>query len=173
MKFLLILCLILLLTSCGAIVNYDYDRNANFSEYKTYNYYPSVESGLSKLDEKRIMYATDSLLGLRGFTKSDSPQILINFFARESISNSQNTIGIGIGGGGRNVGGGIGGGIPIGGTQINQQLTLDFIDAAKDDLVWQAVSDSKFKEKASPKQKEAYYISVLQKILKEYPPAKN
>ena len=173
MKFLLIICLTVLLISCGATVNYDYDQNTNFSEYKTYNYYPNIESGLNELDEKRIMYVTDSLLGLRGFTKSDSPQIFVNFFARESVSNSRNTIGIGIGGGGRNVGGGISGGIPIGGAQVNQQLTLDFIDTAKDDLVWQAVSDSKYKERASPQQKEAHYVSVLQKILKQYPPTKN
>lgn len=160
----------LLLTSCGATVTTDFDQDVDFSQYTTYNFYPSIDSGLNQLDDKRIMYATDSLLQARGFTKSDAPQLYINFFARETLTNSQNTIGIGIGGGGRNVGGGVSGGIPIGSSQINQQLTVDFIDAAKDDLVWQAVGDGSFKEKTSPKKKEAYYFNVIQKILKQYPP---
>jgi hypothetical protein len=118
------------------------------------------------------MQATDSLLQSRGFIKSENPQIRINFFAKENISNSRNTIGIGLGGGGGNIGVGVSGGIPIGGKVVNQELTIDFIDASKDDLIWQAVIDGEYKEKASPEQKEAHYYSVLQKALSKYPPKK-
>ncbi len=170
MKFLAILIFTIVLASCGATVAVDYDQQTDFSKYNSYNYFPTIDSGLSELDDTRIIQITDSLLQQRGFVKSEVPQLYINFFAREQISNSRNTIGIGIGSGGGNVGVGVSGGIPIGGRVVNQQLTMDFIDVEKDDLVWQAVAEGEMKERATPQQKEAYYISVIQKILAEYPP---
>tara|TARA_R110002020_G_scaffold474772_3_gene707205 strand:- start:79374 stop:79907 length:534 start_codon:yes stop_codon:yes gene_type:complete len=170
MKTLYTLILCALLISCGTTVGIDYDQETDFSTYITYNFYPTIDSGLSDLDDKRIMQATDSLMQQRGFIKSDTPQLFINFFANESISNSRNTIGIGIGSGGRNGGVGVSGGIPIGGRVVNQSLTVDFIDVAKDDLVWQAVAEGEYKEKASPRQREAYYFNAISKMLKKYPP---
>ncbi len=172
MKLLSLLILTLFLVSCGATVAVDYDKQVDFSKYTTYNYFPNIDSGLNELDDKRIMQITDSLMQQRGFVKNETPQIYINFHARESISNSRNTIGIGIGSGGGNVGVGLSGGIPIGGKILNQQLTMDFIDVENDDLVWQAIADGELKERATPQQKEAYYVSVIQRILAKYPPEK-
>ncbi len=162
----------MLLFSCGATVAVDYDRQVDFSKYNSYNYFPTIDSGLNQLDDGRIMKITDNLMQQRGFVKSETPQIYVNFYARESISNSRNTIDIGIGSGGGNVGVGVSGGIPIGGNVLSQQLTLDFIDVEKDDLIWQAVAEGEMKERVTPQQKEVYYISVLQKILAKYPPKK-
>ena len=172
MKFLSIFLLSIFLLSCGASVNVDYDKNTDFSKYTSYNFYPSIQSGLSELEDSRIMRITDSLLQQRGFVKSEAPLFHINFFARESISNSRSSIGIGVGGGGGNVGVGVSGGIPIGGRIINQELTMDFIDVEQNELIWQAVINGEFKERASPGQREAYYFSVIQKILKKFPPNK-
>lgn len=172
MKYLVSLLLCVLLISCGTTVGIDYDEATDFSQYTSYNFYPTIDSGLSDLDDKRIMQATDSLLQQRGFVKSETPQLYVNFFASENISNSRNTIGIGVGGGGGNVGVGVSGGIPIGGRVVNQQFTMDFIDVTKDDLVWQAVAEGEYKEKASPRQKEAYYYDTVSKMLKKYPPKK-
>ena len=172
MKLLSVLIISIVLVSCGATVAVDYDRQTDFSKYNSYNYFPDIDSGLNELDNNRIMQITDSFLQERGFVKIETPQILINFYARESVSNSRNTIGIGIGGGGGNMGVGVSGGIPIGGRVVNQQLTMDFIDSEKDELVWQAIAEGEMKERATPQQKEAYYISVVQKILAKYPPIK-
>jgi hypothetical protein len=70
------------------------------------------------------------------------------------------------------VGVGVSGGIPVGGNVVNQRLTIDFIDAAKDELIWQAIADGELKEKSSAARKESYYWSVLTKIMKKYPPKK-
>lgn len=170
MKLLSLLTLTIILASCGATVAVDYDKQVDFSKYTTYNYFPNIDSGLNELDDKRIMQITDSLLQQRGFLKSEAPQIYINFYVRESISSSRNTIGIGIGSGGGNVGVGVSGGIPIGGKILNQQLTMDFIDVENDDLVWQAIAEGELKERATPQQKEDYYVSIIQKIVAKYPP---
>ncbi|MBV1924845.1 MAG: DUF4136 domain-containing protein, partial [Flavobacteriaceae bacterium] len=167
-----ILIFALVIISCGTTVNYDYDKQTNFTNYQSYNYFPDIDSGLSELDNKRIINATDSLMVLRGFVKSETPQFLINFFAREGAMRPKNTIGIGMGGGGGNVGVGVSGGIPIGGNVIEQRLTFDFVDANKDELIWHAVSNGEIKEKASPDQKDKHYIKLINKILKGYPPKK-
>lgn len=172
MKYFWILLVTTVLTSCGASVAVDYDKQADFTKYTSYNYFPTIDSGLNELDDKRIIQITDSLMYQRGFVKSETPQLYINFYARENISNSRNTIGIGVGGSGRNVGVGVSGGIPIGGKVVNQRLTMDFIDVVKDDLVWQAVAEGEMKERSKPEEKEAYYLSVIQKILRKYPPSK-
>ncbi len=169
MKYLLLF-LIPVLVSCGAAVSVDYEPTTNFSGYTTYNFYTDIESGLNELDNKRIMHAIDSLMVLKGFEKSDTPQILVNFYAKERVTNSRNTIGIGVGGGGRNVGVGVSGGIPIGGPQVEQEFTLDLVDKLIDLLVWQGVYEGKYPEKATPEQKESYYFGVIQKILQKYPP---
>ena len=170
MKFLSIFIFSIFLISCGAAVSVDYDTQTDFSKYKSYSFYPTLDSGLSELDDSRIIQITDSLMQERGFIKSETPQLYINFYAHERVSRSRNTINVGVGGSGRNVGVGVSGGIPIESKKTNQELTMDFIDIQKDDLVWQAVAEGVIKERSSPEQKEEYYIGVIQKILEKYPP---
>lgn len=173
MKTLYSLLLITILTSCGASVSIDYDKETDFTEFTTYQFYSDIDSGLNQLDDKRIMKAIDSSLLKRNFQKTDYCRFYINFYADEIISNSRNTLGIGVGGGGGNVGVGVSGGIPIGGRVVNQKLTIDIIDASMgQSLAWQAVIEGELKEKASPKEKEAYYFSVIDKALRKFPPQK-
>lgn len=160
----------LFLISCGATVAVDYDQKTDFNMYKTYSFYPSIESGLSELDDARIETIADSLFREKGYINSENPQLYINFYVRENISNSRNTIGVGLGSSGGNVGVGISGGIPIGGRIINQQFTLDLIDVQRDELVWQGVAEGELKEKATPDQKEVYYQKILAKIINKFPP---
>lgn len=169
-KVFLICIFSVFLISCGATVAVDYDMEADFSVYKSYNIYPTLDSGLSKLDDDRIIHITDSLMQDRGLIKSETPQLYINFYANETVSPSRSRLGIGVGGGGGNVGVGVSGGIPIGGRTINQELIMDFIDVQNDNLVWQAVAEGELKERSTPEKKEAYYLDILQKILKKYPP---
>ncbi|MCF6308204.1 MAG: DUF4136 domain-containing protein [Flavobacteriaceae bacterium] len=172
MKYLLLIITTAILISCGATVNYDYDTQKDFSVYKTYDFYPGIESGLSELDNIRVMKATDSVLQLRGFTKSVDPDFLINFFAKEFITQSSTSIGIGVGGGGHNGGVGVSGGVPVGGDEINQTLTIDFIDNKADNLFWQAVGSDELKVKATSVQKDAYYFKLISKIMTGFPPEK-
>ncbi|GAB5401275.1 MAG: hypothetical protein Aureis2KO_28600 [Aureisphaera sp.] len=161
-----------LLFSCGATVSTDYEKQTDWSPYTHYQFYADIESGLSELDDKRIKNAIDSVFAFRSYRPSTNPDFLINFYASQVLSNSRNTIGVGLGGGGGNVGVGGSVGIPIGGPTIEQQITIDFIDARKDQLIWQAIIDCRLKEKASPEQKDAHYFNVITKALKKFPPTK-
>ena len=172
MKYLLVLIISVILFSCGASVNYDYDTKTDFSAYKTYDFYPNISSNLSELDNARVIKSTDSILQLRGFTKNNSPNFLINFFASEFITQSSTTVGIGVGSGGHNGGVGVSGGMPVGGNEINQQLTFDFIDEKADKLIWKAEGNDVLKVKANSAQKDTYYFKLINKMLKGYPPTK-
>ncbi len=173
MRLICALFIAFVLASCGPAIYVDYDEEIDFTELRSYEFHPNFESGLNELDNKRIMRAIDSIMVQRGFIKTDYCQYYISFFADEQLEPSRNTLGIGIGGGGRNGGLGVSGGIPIGGNVVNQRLVIDIIGAYMDaPLVWQATIDGELKEKSSPAQKEAYYQSVIQKAFKKFPPKK-
>ena len=171
MKYLILAFLTILLASCGSTVAVDYENDTNWTAYKGYQFYSEMETGLNELDNKRIIKAVDSILQLRGLQRTDYNDIFINFHVEESLSNSRNTLGIGVGSGGGNVSVGGGIGIPIGGKIINQHIILEFIEEeVGGKLVWQAVYDGELKEKATPRQKEAYYVKIMAKMLAAYPP---
>ena len=161
----------MILVSCGSTVAVDYEKGTDWTANKGYQFYSEMDTGLNQLDNKRIIKAADSILQLRGLQRTDYNDFYINFYVEESLSNSRNTLGIGLGSGGGNVSVGGGIGIPIGGKIINQHITLEFIEARiGEKLIWQAIYDGELKEKATPKQKEAYYAKIMAKMLAEYPP---
>lgn len=171
MNFLKILVLALLIVSCAPIrVNYDFDKSTNFSKYKTYNYYDNIKTGLSDLDTKRLLDALDVKMKAKGFSLAEKPDFFIDIKSSEFQASQRNTVGVGLGGGGRNVGGGVSIGIPIGQTNINRQITIDFVDEKGKGLFWQAVSESSFNPNAKPENREARLNAIIEKVLMQYPP---
>ncbi|OEK07949.1 hypothetical protein A8C32_15910 [Flavivirga aquatica] len=174
MKSLLYITLILFTVSCAPIrVNYDFDKTTNFNNYKTYNYYSNMKTGLSELDTKRFLGALDKKMKVKGFTLSDTPDFFIDIKNVEYQETQRETVGIGLGGGGRNIGGGISIGLPIGQANINRQITIDFVDENKKQLFWQAVSESSFNPKSAPEKREERLKAIVDKVLIEYPPVNN
>lgn len=170
MRYFLVL-IVLLLVSCASIkVNYDYDENTDFSLYKTYNYYSDIKTGLSELDTKRLFNALDEALQNQGFTLSDSPDFFIDIQSSEYQETNRNSVGLGVGGSGRNVGGGISIGIPVKQDNVNRIIQFDFVDESGIGLFWQAVSESSFNPKATPEQRNAQLQSIVEKVLKGFPP---
>ncbi|MFD0964792.1 DUF4136 domain-containing protein [Pseudofulvibacter geojedonensis] len=162
---------VLLIVACAPVkVNYDYNKAVDFTKYKTYNYASEIKTGLSELDEKRLYFQLDSLLTVNGISKSESPDFYIDLHTKTYKNPSNNSIGIGVGGGGRSGGVGVSGGIPIGGNDLNQELLIDFLDGEKHSLVWQAQVTKSMKEKASPEARKAHFRAMVQKALEGYPP---
>lgn len=171
MKKILALFTLILVTSCAPIyVNYDFERSADFSKYKTYDYYSDLETGLNELDTKRLLNAIDTQMQSKGFSKSDSPDFYVNVVSSLYENGNRNTVGVGVGGGGRNVGGGISIGLPIGQPKMNREIVFEFIDENGIGLFWQAISESGFNENTSPEKREAKLQAIVQKVLTKYPP---
>lgn len=166
--------LLIALASCSSItVNSDYDKNATFEGYKTYAYQKSgidkVE--ISDLDKKRILRSIDEVMAAKGFNKSESPDVLINFFTkeREQVSVNQFNAGWGYGWGwGWNPY--MWGGRSTVSSYTEGTLTIDIIDAKKKELIWQGIGEgvlTKSAEKKDEKIKE-----FVTQILEQYPPKK-
>jgi len=161
----------LLLAACSSVkVNYDYDREVDFSAYTTYNYFSDMQSGLGALDEKRLLAILDSTLQRRGYRMAEEPDFFINILSSEYQSGPRNTVGLGLGGGGRNIGGGTSVGIPVGGPRLQRNIQFDFVDAQRDILFWQAIAEGGLREDASPLAKEEKFRAMVEKVFSKYPP---
>jgi len=170
-KFTRYILFVFLMVSCAPIyVNYDYEKGTNFEKYKTYNYYSELETGLSELDTKRLLDVLDNQMQAKGLLLSENPDFYINVVSSEYEANNRNTVGVGVGGGGRNVGGGISIGLPIGQPKMNREIVFEFIDENGIGLFWQAVSESGFNPNASPEKRETRLASIVNKVLKGFPP---
>lgn len=173
MKNFLILLITVIITSCAPVqVNYDYDTSTDFNNYKTYNYYKEMTTGLNDLDTKRLIDAINGELQLKGFLLSDNPDFLINIQSNEFQEAQRSNVGVGLGGGGGNIGGGVSIGIPVGQNQMNRQILIEFVDENKTGLFWEAKSESSFNPNASPEKREVQFQKIVTKIFAQYPPSK-
>lgn len=173
MKLLRIFILCLIFSSCSSTkAVYDYDEQANFSTYNSYAVYPDIRTGLSQLDEKRLLNSVERVMRERNFSTSADPELFLNVYTEQYQEQSRNSLGVGVGGTGGNVGVGVSGGIPLGGPETFLRLTFDLIDVSTDALVWQAVVDSKFDFNASPEERQRRFDKVVREALKGYPPKK-
>ncbi len=173
MKKIVFPILLFLLVSCSAVrVNYDYSPGTDFTAYQTYNYYPDMDTGLSQLDTKRLLRAVDSVMQIQGLNVSLKPDFYINIQSQVYRDAPSPSVGVGMGGTGGNVGGGISVGVPIGGSGLSREIVFDFVDAELDALFWQAVSNSNFRDNASPSTRERVLREVVAKVFSKYPPSK-
>ena len=173
MKSICMVFVLLLLTACGSVkVYHDYDTQTDFSNYATYNFYPELQTGLSPLDEKRLLDAIDAELQLKGIRFSEDPDFYVNVKTRFFKAPQNTSVGVGLGGGGRNVGGGVSVGIPVGEPNQKREIRFDFVDTQKDLLIWNAVTESSFKENYTPEKRESVLQHIVTKALAKYPPKK-
>lgn len=171
MKYSVQFLCVFLLVSCNTIrVAYDYDKETDFSNYGTYGYYSDLNTGLTELDTKRLLDAVDAEMQLKGIRFSEDPDFFINIESRSFQAPRNSAVGVGVGGTGSNVGGGISVGIPVGGPNLEREIRFDFIDGRKDTLFWQAISESTFKENASPEAREERLKALTAKVFSKFPP---
>jgi hypothetical protein len=170
---LLPLLLLFLVVSCDSVRVYsDYDKSADFVQYKTFAF---MKSGIDKveiseLDKKRILNAIDQQLQAKGLTKSENPDLLINIFtkSREEISVNQFNSGWGYGWGmgwnpymyGRQT---------SVSTSTEGTLYIDLIDAKKKELIWQGEGTGTLTKNRD--RKDEVINNIVTQILAQYPPA--
>jgi hypothetical protein len=170
---LLSILLLLFVASCSSVyVNADYDKNVNFTTYKTYAYHKAGidKIEISDLDKRRILRAIDQQMLAKGFTKSETPDLLINVFtkSREQVTVNQFNNGFGYGWGyGWNP-------FMMGTGQVNYTtstqgtLYIDLIDANKKEMIWQGEGNGVLTQNTD--RKEERILEFVTKILAQYPP---
>lgn len=181
--FTIPLLVVFFLSSCTSVrVLSDYDKAANFNEFKSYAFYKTGidKAQISDLDKKRILRAIENEMATRGFVKSDTPDILVSIFTKESeqvdIYNNNFGWGGGFGWGwspyymgGFGPGWGWGGGNAVS-TRTEGSLYIDLIDAKNKELVWQGKGVGTLGNTKNIEKKEARIQEFVSEILQQYPP---
>lgn len=171
MKTLYLLLAVMLLSSCSTTKVYmDYDAGADLSGYKSYDYYLSPDNGFNELDVKRLKKAFDEFLAEKNIKQETIPDFSINFYAETYTVESQNNIGVGVGGGNNGFGGGVSGGIPINTSKDMISFTVEFIDALNKELFWQCIVETRIEDTNTPLERQQFMNTIVQKALEKYPP---
>ncbi len=173
LKVFPILLLLIAVTSCSSVkVAADYDKNANFNDYKTFAFYKTGidKAEISDLDKRRILRAIEAELLAKGFTKSENPDLLVSIFtkSRQKINiynNGYYGYGYGWGWSPYYWGSPYYSSVT---TSTEGTLYIDLIDANKKELVWQGMGTGYLTQNMD-KKIERIKIFV-EKIMEKYPP---
>lgn len=170
----LLLTVFLLLASCSSLkVAHDYDRELDYSQYRTYDFFEPMDTRLGPLDTKRALRAVDRILQSRGYVKANNtakPQFFVNIKSEVIQGAPSGSVGIGMGGTGNQVGAGISVGVPVGEPTLKQIVYLDMVDVAADALFWQARVEAPVRESQTPEQREKRMYAIMEKALAMFPP---
>jgi uncharacterized protein YcfL len=175
-KIVLLVFSVLLLTSCSSVkVVSDYDAKVDFTKYKTFAFFkPGIDKAkISDLDKKRILRAIESELLALGFTKSETPDMLVSIFTKSrekvNVNQNQNNFGYGYGWGWNPwMMNGMNNNVNI--SQYTEgTLFIDFIDAEKKELVWQGIGTGALRMENRDK-KEERINEFVKEIISRFPP---
>jgi len=173
-KLLLFLTLAIFAVSCSSIkISSDFDKTASFNNYKTYKFTDeAMKLPVDDINRNRLIAAAETELGLKGFTKSETPDVLIDIQLKGK--NVQTATANTSGGYGHGYRYGWGGGFST--TTINYDsyiegtLFVDMIDAAKNQLVWQGRGVGTLDPEADQAKREKNNNYAMKQIFTKYPP---
>ena len=164
----------------GQDVRYNFDKNTDFSQFKTYKWVVLKNAQpLDNLLDKQIKAAVDAELATKGLTKvdDDSANLYIGYQAAVNQEKEFTSYSSDWGyGGGWYRGGWYG---PMGGmstttgqtsTIYKGQLALDMYDSTHHDLVWRGLASKTLDPKAKPEKQQKNLQKTVDKLLKNYPP---
>lgn len=167
--------LLLFVAACSSFqVGYDFDRGADFSRYHTYAWLAAAQetTGDKRLDSSlvnaRIRAAVDAHLRGKGYLASSNgtPDFLITYHTgmKDMMkgASTQNYIGDRV----------HGTFTTISDIQPYHEgtLTIDIVDAASRQLIWQASAQADVEQSLGPEQRDARVNNVVRAMLAHFPP---
>jgi hypothetical protein len=183
MKRLISVPLVLLLASAGTAaaqdVRFNYDKQANFTTFKTYKWVTlKGAQQLSDLVDRQVKAAVDNQLATKGLTKSesDTADLYVGYQAGVTTEKEYTSFDTGWGYGPGWYGGGWyghgGGGMTTGTTSTIYigQLALDMYSSKAKQLVWRGNASKTIDQKAKPEKQQKNLDKAVAKMLKNYPP---
>jgi hypothetical protein len=152
-------------------VTSDYDKTANFSSYKTYAFTTeSSQIPVEQLNRDRIIRAVENEMAAKGFTKSDSPDMLVDI----TVKSKTRTEATATNNGGYHGRYGYGGGYTTTRVDYNEytdgSLFITFIDKSAEKIIWQGRGTRTIDENASASKRESNINNAVKMIFSKYPP---
>jgi len=180
---------IIFIGSCSSIkVTSDFDKEADFTKYKTYEYYGWTEESdkiLNRFQKERIEKAFATEFAKRGLKYAEgNGDMVVSLYivvdkktSTTAYTNHYGTGGYGYGGGGwyGGYGGGYGMGMGMGSSTttysendyLEGTLVVDVFDKAAKKMIWQSVGQKTIEE--NPKKAESNTPKVAAAIMKPFP----
>jgi len=167
-KVFLPVVLVIIMAGCSGIkVTTDYDRKADFSKYKTFNFSKEIDRvTLNDLNRRRLKDAISKEMEAKGYQLSSSPDLLVNAFVKgkTKYSATANT----------NYWGGMyyrGMGSSHTYVDVNKSiegtLFIDLIDVREKKMIWEGVAEGLVNPRTETR--EAMINSVVEQIFRNYP----
>lgn len=182
---LMALSLMIASSALGQDVRYNYDKQTDFSKFKTYKWVDIKEAQKpNDITDKQLKEAIDAQLATKGLSKvdSDNADLLMGYQtaigSEKQFTSFSSGMGPGWGYGPGWYGGGWygGGGMSTTTGQTSTiyvgQLDLDMYDSTNKDLVWRGVVSKTIDPKAKPDKQQKNINKAITKLLKNYPPPK-
>jgi Domain of unknown function (DUF4136) len=180
-KRLLFSMIFLLLAAIGGHsqnVRYNYDKDTNFSKFKTYKWVTLKDAQhVDAITEKQVKAALDAELAKKGLTKVDGDNADLFIGYQTALTSEQQFTSFNTGWGygpGWYRGGWYG---PTGAMSTGQtstiytgQLGVDMYDSANHDLVWRGVVSKTIDLNAKPEKHQKNLAKAVAKLMKDYPP---
>jgi len=168
--------------AAGQDVRYNFDRNADFSKFKTYKWVALKDAQkLNDLVDQQVKATVEAELARKGLSRveDDSADLYVGYQAAVGQEKEFTSYSSDWGyGGGWYRGGWYG---PMGGmstttgqtsTIYKGQLAIDMYDSANHTLVWRGLGSKTIDPKAKPDKQQKNLQKAVAKILKNYPPGK-
>ncbi|MCM3900540.1 MAG: DUF4136 domain-containing protein [Pyrinomonadaceae bacterium] len=169
---LLMTCLISA-TGYAQKVTTDYDKQANFSSYKTYTWAEGTPAK-NPLSHQRILAGIEAQLAAKGWQKVDTdPDVVVIYSAATSTKTQINTFETGGPWGGYRWGwGGYRGGMGTSTTTVQEipvgELVVDMADVRNKSFIWRGTARDTLSDKPEKNQKKL--DKALAKMFKSFPP---
>jgi len=170
-------------TAFSQDVRYNFDKNTDFSKFKTYKWVAIKDAQkVSDLVDKQIKDSIEAQLTQKGLSKvdSDNADLFMGYQTAIGTEKQFTSFSSGMGPGWGPGGGWYGGGWYGGGgmstttgstsTIYTGQLVLDMYDSTNKDLVWRGSVSKTLDPKAKPDKQEKNLNKAMAKLLKNYPP---
>jgi hypothetical protein len=170
--------LLVVVCAYGQDVHYNYDRGANFSSYKTYQWVELPGKVSDQLIDRDVKRAVDEQLALKGLTKVEKDaDLCVSYHTLINLEKGVNISAWGTGGGPGGWGGlgGLNNGSVTGQTSTIPvgMLFVDLYDAGKKQLIWRGDANKTIDLKKDPNKNYKNLQRAVAKLFKNYPPQAN
>jgi len=153
-------------------VTYDYDKQFNFAEIKTFAWMQVPEkASIDSFAVQRVKNAVNAQLKEKGFTMTTSnPDFLIAEHLGKKDKVQVDSWGYGYGARGAYWGGGYGGAGVSTYEYQEGSLILDFVNAKTKQLIWRGSAKAEVQNIRTPEKSEKVINKAVKMILKKFPP---
>jgi len=166
-------------TAFAQDVRYNFDKQADFSQFKTYKWVTlkGAQAPPNELVDMQIKAAVDAELAMKGLkrTDADTADLYVGYQSAVNTEKQYTSFDTGWGYGPGWYGGGWyggGGGVTSGSTSkiYIGQLAIDMYASSPHTLVWRGVASKTLDTEAKPDKQQKNLTKAVAKLLKNYPP---